>query len=664
MVTQKNQEVKERVKRPRIVPIEGVLWVLLSLLCWSNDWFSIVASVTTLHLIIRIYFDIMRNNMPMHDQRFDDPRIWRYSSTTISNTNFEGSDGEGKYLSIALIPILLESMNILSKQQNQEIRSGYKNVSVNDYNHVSSYWHSVALIVSILQIFTWNMDSSYYMNNQNFWKQQKPMLNPMATVLMMLLLLLSYLNTFQKLNDELWFCFFWINTALLFGPFYHSSLQGIMTCGEWSVISCCFALVGTSIWTAVVKDMKYFIINHNSNNILRNEIDHPTSAESTPTVIYAYTATAGVLGCILACSTVNRLFQYKNTNEYFQQIYPNFSRFCHSSVITNTIRIMYISFITLGIVEYMFWYFNLTPRHTFPKCLWWIFNDFLFAIENSSFASQVESQGNADVTLWFPIVTKLPRLSWLIYWFTTMLATIPLAPTTGQLSPVIARKWFHFIAILLFVPTTVLVPQLQSLSYAVAICVLLIIEVIRIDIPILNDFYYAYLDQTKDEADDSKFVISHIALVAGCAMPLWIIQYYNYFCPSENMDSSLTVTFNVLVGLWGVWVLGIGDAMGAIIGKSFGRNQWGSNSRTMEGSMAMFLSMCLSCLITTMLTSNTTMYADPQIIYFVAIWLPAVFFVTLIEAYTLQIDNIVLPFAGATMIFVCQATMMKVGFLS
>ena len=199
--------------------------------------------------------------------------------------------------------------------------------------------------------------------------------------------------------------------------------------------------------------------------------------------------------------------------------------------------------------------------------------------------------------------------------------------------------------------TTVFVPQLQSLSYAVAVCVLLVIEVIRIDIPLLNDFYYTYLDQTKDEADDSKFVISHIALVAGCAMPLWIIQYFTFFCPNKNTDHEI----NVLVGLWGVWVLGIGDAMGAIIGKSFGRYKWGSNSRTIEGSMAMFLSLCISCMITTLYISKTTMHADEaQGVYFVALWLPAVLFVTLIEAFTSQIDNIVLPFAGTAMILICR----------
>ena len=652
MVTQTVMEMKEHFAPPRIIPIEGVIWLILSLLCWCIDSFSGVACITTLHLIVRIYLDAIRKNTPSDDPRYGDRCIWRNSTATTSNTHYSGRDDEGKYLSIALIPILLESMNVLLKHQYQANKLIHNDLPAMDYDHVSTYWHNVALIVSLLQIMIWSMDS-YYRNTPSYWTQQKLMHYQVALILFVLLLLVSCVNQFQKHDAELWFCYFWISILVLLGPFRHSSLQGIMTCGEWAVISCCFAFVGTSIWTAVLKEMKYFILQQNTSRTDGNEINSLTSVYDPSPMIYAFTATAGVFGCIIACSTVNHLLPYKTTKQIIQQNCPSVIRFCHSSIITNTLRIVYISFTTLGVVEGMFWYFRLTPQHTFLKCIWWILNDFLFVVETLSQDNHDTSQ-ETYATLWFPFVAKkLPRISWLIYWFMTMLVTIPLAPTTGQISPVIARKWFHFIAILLFVPTTALVPQLQSLSYAVAICVLLMIEVIRIDIPMLNDFYYTYLDQTKDEADDSKFVISHIALVAGCAMPLWIIQYYNFFCAGDN--TSLPFSFNVLVGLWGVWVLGIGDAMGAIIGKSFGRYKWGSNSRTMEGSMAMFLSLCLSCGMTTLFTSNPTMYAEPHIAYSVAVWLPAVLFVTLIEAYTLQIDNIVLPLAGVTMMLACQS---------
>ena len=370
MEAQPCAELKKNFTRPRNIPIEGVLWLFLSLLCWCNDWYSLVSIVTALNLLVHVCLDVIRYKTLTQDQRDGDPPLWRNSTTTSSNTKFDCCDNQGKYLSITLIPILMESMYILSKRQNQETRSSHNTAPANDYHPVSSYWHNVALIVSTLQIITWTMDL-YRVSHQNYWKQQSVILYRIAILLSLLLLVLSCLKTFQTLDDELWFCFFWVNILWWFGPIYHLSLQGIMTYGEWSAISCCFALVGTSIWTAALQEMKYFITNRYADNIIRNTTADPISVERTDvsTFVYAYTATAGVLGCIVACSTVNHLLQYKNTNQIVQQKYPNITRFCHPSIITNALRIIYISVVTLGIVESMFWYFQLTPRHTFPKCL-------------------------------------------------------------------------------------------------------------------------------------------------------------------------------------------------------------------------------------------------------------------------------------------------------
>ena len=92
----------------------------------------------------------------------------------------------------------------------------------------------------------------------------------------------------------------------------------------------------------------------------------------------------------------------------------------------------------------------------------------------------------------------------------------------------------------------------------------------------------------------------------------------------------------MLLPLAGVWTLGVGDAVGAVIGSTFGQYKWGQQNRTIEGSVAMFVSLC------------TVMY--PQEVA-LEVWLPTAVIVTLLEAFTLQIDNIVLPLvASMTMI--------------
>ena len=101
----------------------------------------------------------------------------------------------------------------------------------------------------------------------------------------------------------------------------------------------------------------------------------------------------------------------------------------------------------------------------------------------------------------------------------------------------IRRKYFHFLAFLMFIPGflfnvfVILIFQisLMSLAFLFALIVLILLECIRCqkfmlkNISIyLNNFYYKFTDHNRDE-----FVItSHIYLLLGCALPLWLDLYY------------------------------------------------------------------------------------------------------------------------------------------
>jgi len=335
-----------------------------------------------------------------------------------------------------------------------------------------------------------------------------------------------------------------------------------------------------------------------------------------PESLYAYTALAGLVGCGMACGLVDVLF-------------------AKGSVL---FRLLFVVTIALGTVEGCFWYQQAANNYPFPKCLWWIFGDFLSSVEKTSRDDILQRLLPSLFA-----VNKRPRFAWLAYWVVTMLATIPLAPATNNTSTILARKWFHLVAVLLFVPATIAAPELQSLSYAVALAVLMLLESTRHYVPWLNDFYKNYLDTSKDETEDST-IVSHMALIAGCAAPLWLVEWYHDDSYTTN-NTTLLVEAKLLVQLWGVWTLGIGDAMGAVVGKNFGRHHWGQQHRTLEGSAAMFLSLSLACLATIWFEHHENRLS-------ISIWLPAVVFVTLLEAFTLQIDNLVLPLAGAAMIFV------------
>ena len=210
---------------------------------------------------------------------------------------------------------------------------------------------------------------------------------------------------------------------------------------------------------------------------------------------------------------------------------------------------------------------------------------------------------------------------------------------------IIARKYFHLIAILLFTPITWLDPDMMSLSYAIAVALLVVLEMIRglIDEDTAasswNDMYMTFLDDKDTSAAKGGLAVTHIALIVGCAFPLWVIQLLHKTSSSQS-------TMLILLPFLGVLVLGIGDSAGALGGIMFGRHRWpGGSSRTVEGSVCMFLSMMIIVVLVMGIQVNNYIMAS------VVMGL-----ITLIEATTSQIDNLVLPIAGSTLILLITTT--------
>lgn len=204
---------------------------------------------------------------------------------------------------------------------------------------------------------------------------------------------------------------------------------------------------------------------------------------------------------------------------------------------------------------------------------------------------------------------------------------------------VAARKFFHLIALLLFTPITWLDPDMMALSYAIAVALLMVIEVIRcynfglekgsIISSSLNAFYTTFLDEKDSIAAEGGLVITHITLILGSAIPLWMYQ----MIVNLSGENKVPIFFLPYVG---VVALGVGDSVGAIAGLTFGRHFWSGSSRTIEGSCCMFLSM----LIPLYLVSVEDLFDIGKTLAIV----------TLAEASTRQIDNLCLPLIGTTLV--------------
>jgi len=157
------------------------------------------------------------------------------------------------------------------------------------------------------------------------------------------------------------------------------------------------------------------------------------------------------------------------------------------------------------------------------------------------------------------------------------------------------RKLFHIIAVSAFIPALNRNFQMLVFAFNCNICVFIWAEVFRQSFR--KDAISSFIDLWFKKFVDKRekyFVTSHLQLLLGCAMPA-------------------TLSFIVLDGAnpdgifraWsasGIIILGVGDSMAAIIGKTFGSKRWRKEShKTAEGSFAGAIATCVTFYILTKL---------------------------------------------------------------
>uniref|UniRef100_K3X936 dolichol kinase n=1 Tax=Globisporangium ultimum (strain ATCC 200006 / CBS 805.95 / DAOM BR144) TaxID=431595 RepID=K3X936_GLOUD len=171
---------------------------------------------------------------------------------------------------------------------------------------------------------------------------------------------------------------------------------------------------------------------------------------------------------------------------------------------------------------------------------------------------------------------------------------------------IIARKLFHILVVVMFVPAFFADASMLSLSYGVALSVFCLVECIRaLAIPPFGaqiaDFMKAFIDHR----DGGRTILTHSYLLVGCALPLWL----------STSSSGQAQHQHALAANAGIIALGIGDAMGAAVGSVFGKRRL-IGSKTLEDAfhVAQLSLLLLGVVVTSVL-----------------------------ETCTAQIDNLVLP---------------------
>ncbi|KAJ4910358.1 phosphatidate cytidylyltransferase family protein [Raphanus sativus] len=218
--------------------------------------------------------------------------------------------------------------------------------------------------------------------------------------------------------------------------------------------------------------------------------------------------------------------------------------------------------------------------------------------------------------LTFVFSEPLKRISLCIYWILLIVVSVSRFYSISRSSKVeriLLRKYYHLMAVLMFLPALVLQPKFLDLAFGAALAVFVALEIIRIwRIQPLGEPLHHFMNAFTDHRDSELLIVSHFSLLLRCALPIWMSSGFN--------DRALSPFAGILS-------LGIGDTMASMVDK------------TVEGTAAGITSVMAVCFVL------VPVLASMGYILSQGWWslLLAVTATGMLEAYTAQLDNAFIP---------------------
>ncbi|KMT02320.1 hypothetical protein BVRB_9g205450 [Beta vulgaris subsp. vulgaris] len=219
------------------------------------------------------------------------------------------------------------------------------------------------------------------------------------------------------------------------------------------------------------------------------------------------------------------------------------------------------------------------------------------------------------------------RLSLCIYWVGVICVSVHRfynISKSSKVERILLRKYYHLMAVSMFVPALILQPNFLNLAFGAALAAFLVLEIIRVwRIWPLGEMIHHFMNAFTDHRDSDLLIVSHFSLLLGCALPIWISSGFND---------------RPLAPFAGILSLGIGDTMASMVGYKYGVLRWSkTGKKTIEGTAAGITSVMAACSFLLPLLASTG---------YIQNWtslLLAVIASGLLEAYTAQLDNAFIP---------------------
>ena len=150
------------------------------------------------------------------------------------------------------------------------------------------------------------------------------------------------------------------------------------------------------------------------------------------------------------------------------------------------------------------------------------------------------------------------------------------------------RKVFHGMMVMMFLPTSFIDPTFIGLAFALVLVIFLVLDLIRASqLPPLarplTNFLAPYVDGRDHRG---PVIVSHIFLLIGCAIPLWLSLASVSRIPTSLWDGWEVPTRDLSM-VSGIICVGMGDAAASLFGRRYGRRRWcWSGGKSLEGSLA------------------------------------------------------------------------------
>ncbi|KAF2710576.1 hypothetical protein K504DRAFT_466984 [Pleomassaria siparia CBS 279.74] len=157
------------------------------------------------------------------------------------------------------------------------------------------------------------------------------------------------------------------------------------------------------------------------------------------------------------------------------------------------------------------------------------------------------------------------------------------------------RKVFHGMMVAMLLPTIYIDPCFVALALSLVLAIFLLLDLIRASqLPPLSRPLAMFLTPYVDGRDlRGPVVVSHIFLLIGCAIPLWLS-----LAGTERTGQEPWVGWDVasrdVSMISGVVCVGMGDAAASLIGRRYGRRKWPwAGGKSVEGSTAFTIAVTL-----------------------------------------------------------------------